>query len=216
MKEKIKYIIPLILLIFGILSIVIRLIVKGQNGITFQFVWANLIGALLILYPLCEKILKIKLPLSLEIMFAIHIMIGVNLGTGYRVYDSIEWWDVLAHGYFGVEAAIIAYFILIHTNAHDMTLAGKLVFFYTFGMGCGGFWEIIEYITDKISGDDAQHVFDMANGLSPVADTMEDMMITFVGVTVFVFVYLIDYFANKKIINFIDDDFGYKKIDSHE
>ncbi len=216
MKKKIEYIIPGILLIFGILSIIIRGITKGLDGLTFQFIWANLIGALLVLYPLCGKFLKIDLPVSLEIMLAIHIMIGVNLGTGYRVYDYIEWWDVLAHGYFGVEAVFIAYFIIIHTNGYSLNLAGKITFMYSFAIGCGGFWEIIEYITDKISGDDSQHVFDMTNGLSPVADTMEDIMITFVGATIIIFIYIIDYFNKKKIINFIDNDFGYNKNDSQE
>lgn len=211
MKKKIEYIIPALLLIFGIVSIIVRGITKGSSGLTFQFIWANLIGSLLVLYPLCSKLLKIELPISLEIMLAIHIMIGVNLGTGYRVYDYIEWWDVLAHGYFGLEAALIAYFIIIHTNGHEMTLPGKLTFMYSFAMGCGGFWELIEYITDKISGDDSQHVFDMANDLSPVADTMEDIMITFVGATFVICIYVIDYFNSKKIINIIDEDFGYKK-----
>lgn len=209
MKKKIEWLIPIALFIIGIICILIRLIVKGSSAITFQFIWANLLGIILILYPTLGKILKIEMPLFLEIILAIHILISVNLGTAYRIYDYISWWDLLAHGYFGLEAGIIAYLILIHINGHDIKLIGKIIYFYVFALGLGAMWEIIEYLNDSITGGDCQHVYDVAPGVSPVADTIEDLMITFAGVTVFSIVFIIDYFNKKKIINYMDQDFGY-------
>ena len=75
-------------------------------------------------------------------------------------------------------------------------------------MAGAALWEVFEYICDNLLGNDAQGVRNYVGGEgvpSPLADTMEDIMITAVGVFVFYFAVFIDklngYTACKSIYN---------------
>lgn len=73
-----------------------------------------------------------------------------------------------------------------------------------FGMGFGALWEIFEYLGDTWFDLDSQRVQEsIALGKSPVADTMEDLMITLVGIAVFFIIYIIDKKRNSKLMNSI-------------
>lgn len=73
-----------------------------------------------------------------------------------------------------------------------------------FGMGFGALWEIFEYLGDTWFDLDSQRVQESIGfGKSPVADTMEDLMITLVGIAVFFIIYIIDKKKNSKLMNSI-------------
>lgn len=73
-----------------------------------------------------------------------------------------------------------------------------------FGMGFGALWEIFEYLGDTWFDLDSQRVQESIGlGKSPVADTMEDLMITLVGIAVFFIIYIIDKKRNSKLMNSI-------------
>lgn len=73
-----------------------------------------------------------------------------------------------------------------------------------FGMGFGALWEIFEYLGDTWFDLDSQRVQESIGlGKSPVADIMEDLMITLVGIAVFFIIYIIDKKRNSKLMNSI-------------
>lgn len=197
MKEKLKFLIPTG---FAIISVIVISIAAMTTTITFEWAWAFIGGPILMfLYPLAGKIFKLKLPLSLEIVLCLHIFFAFYLGTGAHLYTIIPFYDLLLHGFFGIIGCIFAYLILVKTNGTQINTFGFLIFLLVFSMGCAALWEISEFFTDIITGGDCMHVKDaMEAGLNPIADTMEDMIITLIGV---LFTY---------VLFFIDRHFGYR------
>ncbi|MCR5786618.1 MAG: hypothetical protein K6G28_02875 [Acholeplasmatales bacterium] len=208
MKKRLMWIIPLIFDLIGLIMLIIQA-TCFKDKFSGLFAFEMFTVTLVLIYPLIGKIFKLDLPLSLEILMCFHIFCSNYLGTAYRFYDIFPWWDLLCHGYFGLIAALVAYLVLIHVGGRKMNFLGQILFMYFLPMGCAAFWEICEYLSDQTTGGDTQHVYDAPLGVSPVADTIEDMIITFVGATLFILPLIISYFTNRKFIKFIDRDFGY-------
>ena len=74
-------------------------------------------------------------------------------------------------------------------------------------LGVGALWEIWEYACDTIGGGDSQRVQEaLALGISPVADTMEDLMITFVGVIFFYLFLYLDKILHHQVLKSFDKE----------
>ena len=148
--------------------------------------------ALLFLIPLYEILFKKKFPLVLTGIITFHIFCCVVLGSVFNFYDLISWWDIYLHGFFGLVISFIAYyfFVICHGKKTNEFLMSTYV--VGFGMGFGALWEIFEYLGDTWFDLDSQRVQESIGlGKSPVADTMEDLMITLVGIAVFFIIYII-------------------------
>lgn len=160
--------------------------------------------ALLFLIPLYEILFKEKFPLVLTGIITFHIFCCVVLGSVFNFYDLISWWDIYLHGFFGLVISFIAYyfFVICHGKKTNEFLMSTYV--VGFGMGFGALWEIFEYLGDIWFDLDSQRVQESIGlGKSPVADTMEDLMITLVGIAVFFIIYIIDKKRNSKLMNSI-------------
>lgn len=205
MKRYIQFFMPAFFLVFAGMMILVQALTAE---LTFRFISSTLGGALLMMiYPVFATILKKKLPLMLNWIICIQVFLALYLGTAYEVYTLLPWWDVFVHGIFGVEACFFAFFLLIQCKGEKINLIGFLIFIMAFAMGCGAFWEIIEYLTDLITGSDSQHVFDKPDGVNPIADTMQDLLITFAGVVVTYIAFFIDKYFKFKLTKKIYYDF---------
>lgn len=122
-----------------------------------------------LLFLLFNRFSKRKIPLSVQMSAALFIVMASNLGTTFAFYRRVEIWDLLMHGLFGLVAAFFFYRFFIKESLF-------LQFFAVVGLAA--FWEIFEYFADMFVGSDAQRVvISLQNGISPVEDTMTDIIV---------------------------------------
>ena len=136
--------------------------------------------------PIISMLTEKEFPLILNVLIMVHILLASNLGSAMGFYDRFACWDLIMHGYFGFVAAVVLYVLLLKWNGGAMNRAGCMLLIFLGVMGAAAVWEIFEYTCDALLGGDAQRVQEaLALGISPVKDTMTDMIVAVVGVMVF-------------------------------
>ncbi|MDE5545858.1 MAG: hypothetical protein K2I88_00180 [Anaeroplasmataceae bacterium] len=119
-------------------------------------------------------------------------------------YDEFACWDMILHGYFGFVCSVFVFIILLNYGCEKMKpiLFFAIIFFVT--MGTAGLWEIYEFIMDRLLDGDAQRVQEsIAQGYTPVYDTMMDMIIAIAGIVGFYIAVGIDKLYKYKCIKYI-------------
>ncbi|MDD6302287.1 MAG: hypothetical protein PUA56_03130 [Bacillales bacterium] len=137
-------------------------------------------------FPLINLYLKERIPFSIQCLICSHLYFAIHLGTCLGFYVLISWWDLFLHGLFGFIATAILYIYIPKINKYPISplLLGIIIFLSI--MGLAALWEVFEYLSDLILGGDTQKVIEsINNGKSPVADTIEDIMITPIGLCIF-------------------------------
>ena len=163
----------------------------------FQIFGSALVPLIL---PVWGKITKKDFPPALGFLIAFHVFLSIDLGNAMNFYDLIPVWDLLLHGFFGFVGCVTAAVFLIRWNGDKMTSWGFMLTAAFFTLGFGAVWEIFEYCCDIIMNTDIQRVQEsIAAGKSPLADTMEDLIITLAGIAVFFITAVADKFLNKRL-----------------
>lgn len=153
-----------------------------------------------LILPVWGKITKKDFPPALGFLIAFNIFLSIDLGNAMNFYDLIPVWDLLLHGFFGFVGCVTAAVFLIRWNGDKMTSWGFMLTAAFFTLGFGAVWEIFEYCCDIIMNTDIQRVQEsIAAGKSPLADTMEDLIITLAGIAVFFITAVADKFLNKRL-----------------
>lgn len=188
-------------------SFVLALITAIVYSVTAEtpggMVYLQIFGCtlILLLFPLTNKLTMQQLPYEIGLCLTVHIFLAADLGTALNFYDRFAWWDLLMHGYFGFLGALVTATLLIRWNGEQLNRVGAVILVLLVVMGCGAIWEILEYFSDLCFNGDSQRVLEsIALGKSLVADTMEDLMITFAGVLVFYSLLLIDKLSGYKMM----------------
>ncbi len=134
-----------------------------------------------ILFKVLNKYLKLNLSLLLEFSVTLHALFSYGLGTMLDVYHMLSFWDLLMHFYFGVNMI----FILIDLSKFVDFKTNKVIYYIILvilTLGVASIWEIIEYTSDNLFGLDMQRVNEsLANGINPIKDTMDDVIIAIPG-----------------------------------
>lgn len=152
------------------------------------------------LFPIYGLISKKRLPVILGVLSGIFVFMSCNLGSALGFYDKISYWDLILHGLFGFLCSLTVFVFLLRWNGDKLNPIGFMIIVFMFTMGVAALWEVWEYMADVVIGGDSQGVWEsFADGKSPVADTMEDMMIAMAGSAVFYITLLIDKFTHHKI-----------------
>ncbi len=155
---------------------------KQLNPVVYVQVLAASLGSAVL--PLCNRFFGTQVPASVNVMVAAHIVCASFLGSALGFYRLVPVWDLLMHGFFGGECAVILYVLLRRYQA----AVGYTVLWWLIGlsvMGCAALWEIFEYVSDLLLSGDAQRVKEsLAAGRSPVGDTMTDLIVTVFGIAV--------------------------------
>lgn len=121
------------------------------------------------------KLVRID-PLITTIAY-IFCIFSLVMGTMWKLYDAIWWWDLLMHVASGVILAVIGNMVLNKlTKGREVPAA--LRFLFVVGIACTGgvVWEIYEFTADSLLGLDTQ-----VTALTGVADTMWDLITDFAG-----------------------------------
>ena len=108
------------------------------------------------------SIVYILTPIAVERIFRFRIQpfiiaytICPLLGSSYRLYLHLSWWDDMLHGFAGVIFAMFgAYLPRFGGKKASIALCALMAF--VFSIAVAGFWELIEYGWDTIFGSDMQ------------------------------------------------------------
>lgn len=194
MKKIVQWIPLFVMLVISLVVFIIYPYTTSEPRtlVKFQIIICAFIPALL---PILGKILKREFPVVLNILITSHVFFAIYLGTALGFYYYFPWWDVFLHGYFGFVCCPIIFCLLIMWNGRSLNSVGFFIIIFAFVMALAGLWEVFEYITDNLFGNDAQGVQSYVPGEgapSPLADTMEDIMISAAGVALFYLCVFID------------------------
>lgn len=201
----------------GVVSEVVMAVVSIVYSVIYgaeAIIFIELFGAGLLPFavPVISLFLKKPLPSSLAWALALFVFMAVGLGTCLGLYDSISWWDLLLHGLSGLLCALTIFMLLIRWGGAKLSPAGCMLIIGVFTLGISGLWEIIEYAFDAITGSDSQRVAEsLAAGKAGTADSMEDMLISLVGVAVFYILLFADRFTGYKMFGRLADFHGFER-----
>jgi hypothetical protein len=165
-----------------------------------RFGLAGLVGLIMVatLSPIwLSRWLEIHLPPEAELLAIVFLYSSLFLGELGDFYERIPWWDTLLHTSSGFLMGLLAYilvFVLNKTPRSSLNLSPPFVALFTisFAVATGGIWEIFEYGMDQIFGLNMQK-----DGLH---DTMEDIIVNFIGASVFGFIGYLQFRLDKDSI----------------
>lgn len=137
---------------------------------------------------------KLGLPLYLVISICLHFVLAVDLGTAMGFYTRFDWWDLFVHGFFGFLGCAILYYLYLRLEKKEPNVV-NLVMIVLLTVAFAALWEIYEFIADLLLHTDMQGVEEaLERNISPLTDTMTDIMIAIAGAVIF-YVFL---FVRKK------------------
>lgn len=185
----------IVLFAAGIVSICLIDDDATRSRLAFQSFEVALMIFLTFVPNILHRIIHIKIPHLMEVIFVAFCFCCLILGDVADFYGKFDWWDSLEHGMSGVLLGILGYAII---NTFNSVEGNKLKFspvfvslwVMCFALAVGAVWEIIEFITDGLFGLNTQQylttpgTFDKAvplEGHEALRDTMEDLMLDFAG-----------------------------------
>lgn len=136
---------------------------------------------------LIKKILKYEMCEVLTFCYYIFALLGLILGSILNFYKLFPGFDKFTHFISGFVSSVVALVFLKKANL----LKGKqpiwfsILFIICFSLAVASIWEFFEFFCDKFTGADAQYV--QSTGVN---DTMEDMLVAFLGSILFSLYYL--------------------------
>jgi uncharacterized membrane protein YjdF len=168
-------------------------IVFGALAEKWETVGLAVIAVLIFLWPIkLQQKKRMKIPSLFQVIIFIYIVVSMLLGEVFHFYYRFRWWDVIAHF---SSAPFIGYagFLMVYTLNRDKYIHRRLSPFFiaffalSFSMLVGAAWEIFEYLADAITGAnmqkarDLEQVYGYFDTRLGVLDTMEDMIVNFLG-----------------------------------
>ena len=198
-----------LLFIGGAISLVFVKDNAAQSRIAFQMFETALMMFLILVPRTMKKVAHIKIPKLMDIMFVTFCFCTLILGDVVDFYSRFEWWDALQHGISGVLLGVLGYIIIntfnsVNGNTIRYTPAFVSIWVVCFALATGALWEIMEYITDGLFGLNSQQflttggTFDASEplvGREALKDTMEDLILDFMGSTT---IAIIGFFEMRK------------------
>lgn len=141
-----------------------------------------------------EKLFKKEISPLIKTAYIIFVFLAHFLGATMEVYNHLENFDKITHWASGVGTALVALIILKLINMYDDNKRWfNIIYMIAITMMIAGFWEFFEYIANILFGGDAQRV-----ALTGVNDTMQDMIVAFLGSIMVSLLYWYEEARNKK------------------
>ncbi len=163
-----------------ILISIISLILMGYfliNGIYDRIISSASILLVLCLPKILGKIFKIEIGMKGELIYIIFIFIVQFLGSTLSFYDMFWWYDILAHFASGILTSLLALEVMSWFKVYKReNIWFNVLFINSFTLMIAALWEFIEFGTFIFLNMDVQH--HLTTG---VFDTMEDMLMAFLG-----------------------------------
>ncbi len=170
----------------------ICIFVKDLNiGATDRFLGDLSMVFVLLIPKIVRWLFKIKITDAMEFVYVIFMILAQFIGSVVNLYNHTWWYDLFTHFLSGILTTVLALVIMNWMKVYDdKNKWFNFIFMISFTLMIAVFWEFLEYATDLVTGMDVQHVLDTG-----VTDTMQDMLIAFLGSLIVAFKYI---FENKK------------------
>lgn len=152
--------------------------VKDFNiGATDRFLGDLSMVFVLLIPKIVRKLFKIKITDAMEFIYVLFMILAQFIGSVVNLYNHTWWYDLFTHFLSGVLTTILALVIMNWLGVYnEKNKWFNFIFMISFTLMIASLWEFMEFGTDMVMGSDVQHVLDTG-----VADTMEDMLIAFLG-----------------------------------
>ncbi len=124
---------------------------------------------------LLNVIFKTQISNLISISYQVFLICSMIVGSLWRVYGMWEPYDNVVHTSSGVLIALIAYWFFANGKKNSCSLFWIFVITFSVAMMCGGVWEIWEFVTDGIFGNNGQ-VWQGLSGRAALMDTMTDII----------------------------------------
>lgn len=168
----------------ALLFCILYAVTGGKSAVMYLQVPAS--ALLPFTVPVYNLFSKRPLPIALAAGYTVFVFGASDLGSACGFYDKIPCWDLVMHGLFGFLCCLTIFIFLLRWSGGRLNPVGAMILVFVFTMGVAALWEVWEYNVDRITGGDSQRVEEsILLGKSPVADTMEDIMIAMAGCVLF-------------------------------
>lgn len=206
-KEKTWRIVSYVLSVAVALACIGVVIYHVANGDPNSRVSSCIGTALAVFVPyIIEIVFSIRLGNSTLIVFSLFLFMSSFWGSAVGIYKVSDVYDKICHtmfGYLGCYLGLLISSKMVDKKSHPWH---ALIISFLFIMACASVWEIWEFLGDTWLGGTAQSA--KINGITPVTDTMLDIIVTFVGGLVFLIQYSLHIFLKKDLFvdSFLNDN----------
>ena len=184
---------PVVLALYVILRALVLIILVAQ---VFNRNWENVLWCVvtLVLFMIpsfVERRIKVEIPNTLEVIILFFIFAAEILGEIAQFYYAVPFWDTALHTANGFLAAAVGLALIDILNREERFSISLppifvAIFAFCFSMTIGVLWEFFEFFMDTVFGMDMQKDT-LVNGMLDIGlyDTMSDLIVNFIGATVF-------------------------------
>ncbi len=198
MKKKI---LPILNIILIISAIAVSFYLAATRDTNIGLVLKDISILLTITAPYwIEKIFKKKLSPVVKFICILFVFCAHFLGATVEFYNEFTYYDKITHTISGVLTALLAMMLLKQIGMYDENrIFFNVLFIISITLSVAVCWEFFEYFGNIIFGGDAQRV-----AKTGVNDTMQDMLVAFIGSLFVSILYVIE---EKKKLNGIVKSF---------
>lgn len=145
---------------------------------------------------LIEFILRKKIPLGIKTFYILFVFLAQFLGVTIELYNEWAYFDKFTHWLSGILTALLSLSVLKYLDMYEEhKIAFNIIWMISITLAVASLWEFFEYIANIFFGGDAQRV-----ALTGVNDTMQDMLVAFIGSILVSIMYVYEVICHKKII----------------
>ena len=206
-KEKIfriaNYCFTLLMVLFSIIFACLAFYNKGSDA------GIRCLGPIfhILLIYIIEAIFRYRVSNFVLYFYNIYVFFAAFLGTTLDFYN-FTYYDDIMHTIFGYVGCIIGLYFLVKFDDYSKMKTSFIMLSVMFvAMGCAGLWEFTEFFCDKVFLTTSHGA--PINGIVPVYDTMNDILVSFYGMLVFELQFIIHRLTKKNLlIDSIVSDFS--------
>lgn len=192
MKKKILPILNILLIVSAILGS-FYLVVTRDDKIGLILKDSSILLTITAPYWI-EKVFKKKLSPIVKFTCILFVFCAHFLGATVEFYNEFSYYDKITHTISGILTALLAMLLLKQLGMYDENkIFFNVLFIISVTLSVAVCWEFFEYIANIFFGGDAQRV-----AKTGVNDTMQDMLVAFVGSIIVSDLYVIE---EKKKLN---------------
>lgn len=163
---------------------------KSMSQYVFMLLQCVLGIIALILPAYIERKAGVEIPSNMMILYVVFLYCAIFLGEVQNFYYVVPYWDILLHTFSGGMLGALGFSVITYMNNSTkipINLSPMFVacFALCFAISLGVVWEIYEFAADGIINTNMQK-FALENGellvgREALSDTMEDLIVDFLG-----------------------------------
>ncbi len=163
--------------------------IKDLNTGSYDRLLGDITVPLVLLIPrIAGKMFKIKITSAMELVYVLFIILAQFVGSVVNLYNKVWWYDLFAHFLSGILTSVLSLVVLNWFGVYkEKNKWFNFLFIISFTLMIASIWEFMEFGTDTFLGMNVQHSIDTG-----VRDTMEDMLVAFLGSLIVSISYLVE------------------------